>query len=105
MTQCRVDEAERVKREGGEIFGGRVMNRLAITRAFGDFEFKLEENKEGNVVFKNFLSCEPEVRQIDIDPFIDDFIVVASDGLYDKLTSQDVVNFIRTKLGTMPFQE
>jgi len=51
-----------VKREGGEIFGGRVMNRLAITRAFGDFEFKLEENKEGNVVFKNFLSCEPEVR-------------------------------------------
>jgi len=31
--------------------------------------------------------AEPEVRLMDIDPFIDDFIVLGSDGLYDKFTS------------------
>jgi serine/threonine protein phosphatase PrpC len=56
-------------------------------------------NEQGVKIRKNFLICEPEVRQIDLDPFIDDFIVVASDGLYDKFSSQEAVNFIRTKLG------
>ena len=49
------------------------------------------------------LIAEPEVRQIDLDPMTDDFIVVASDGLYDKFSSQEAVQYIRTKLGTMAY--
>jgi len=63
------------------------MNRLAVTRAFGDFEFKTVMGDNNVIIRKNYITSEPEVRQIDLDPFIDDFVVLASDGLYDKFTS------------------
>ena len=49
--------------------------------------------------------AEPEVRQIDLDLRTDDFIVVASDGLYDKFSSKEAVEYIRTKLGAMPYRK
>ena len=36
----RKDEQERIKNQGGYIVFGRVLGRLAVTRAFGDFECK-----------------------------------------------------------------
>lgn len=44
----------------------------------------------------------PEVREHFIDPFSDEFIVVASDGLYDELESQQVVEFIRARYEYTP---
>ena len=43
----RADEAERITREEGNIEFGRVLGKLAVTRAVGDFEFKLIYNLEG----------------------------------------------------------
>ena len=34
-------EKNRVLSQGGYIFGGRVLGKLAITRSFGDFEMKV----------------------------------------------------------------
>ena len=34
-------EKKRVTNAGGYIFGGRLLGKLAITRAFGDFEMKI----------------------------------------------------------------
>jgi len=51
------------------------------------------------------LTCTPEIRVIDLDPFTDDYIVMASDGLFDKATSQEVVSFISEKLSLMPNKE
>ncbi len=76
---------------------GRVMNRLAITRAFGDFEFKTVV-VEGQVQKREYICSEPEVRMMELDPFIDEFIIVGSDGLFDKFTSQEVATFINAKL-------
>ncbi len=39
---------------------------------------------------------------IELDPFTDDFLVMGSDGLFDKFTSTEVVNFIRNKLAINP---
>lgn len=36
----RKDEQERIKKQGGYIVFGRVLGRLAVTRAFGDFDCK-----------------------------------------------------------------
>lgn len=36
----RKDEQDRIKSQGGFIVFGRVLGRLAVTRAFGDFECK-----------------------------------------------------------------
>lgn len=54
---------------------------------------------------KNFVLCEPEIRVTTIDPDIDDFILLASDGLFDRFTSQECVNLARGKLASMPVME
>ena len=68
---------------------GRVLGRLAISRAFGDFDCKNIEmnvsdennqipgtNPDGTEkVFRNFIMSEPEIRMVDINPQSDDFIL------------------------------
>ena len=83
---------------------GRVMNRLAITRAFGDFEFKTIQ-VDGQQHRRDYITSDPEVRMLELDPFTDEFFVMGSDGLYDKFTSQEVVSFIKSKLAAMPLME
>ena len=73
------------------------MNRLAITRAFGDFDFKTIQ-VEGKTQRRDYISSEPEVRMTELDPFTDDYIIMGSDGLFDKFTSQEVITFIKGKL-------
>jgi len=86
---------------------GRVLGRLAVTRAFGDFDCKnievqMEENEKE---IKNFVLVEPEIRVVTIDQLKDDFLLLASDGLFDRFTSQECVNIIREKLIQMPVME
>jgi len=40
---------------------------------------------------------------LEYDPFIDDFFLLASDGLFDKFSSQEAVDYVRQKLMTMPY--
>lgn len=61
----RADEQERIKKQGGYIVFGRVLGRLAVTRAFGDFDCKNIEVPVGDdneKEIKNFVLIEPEVR-------------------------------------------
>jgi len=44
----RQDEQDRIKGHGGYIVYGRVLGRLAISRAFGDFDCKNIEMKIDN---------------------------------------------------------
>lgn len=97
----REDEQSRIKNDGGYIVFGRVLGRLAITRAFGDFECKdLEvQNKDTEEKeIKSFIISQPEIREIKIDPRDDEFVVLASDGLFDRYTSQEVVDSVSQKL-------
>ena len=80
-------EINRVKLKGGYVVGGRVAGRLAITRAFGDHELKIQIDENGELHYQEYLTVIPEIRQYEIDPLQDDFILMASDGLFDKLTS------------------
>jgi len=41
----------------------------------------------------------------EIDPFTDDFIVMGSDGVFDKFTSQEVVTFIRNKIAASDYSD
>lgn len=64
-----------------------------MTRAFGDAKYKFA-NEFKTLDYKTVL-VTPEVREHIIDPFKDEFLVIASDGLYDERQSQEVVDFIR----------
>ncbi|KAG8214601.1 PP2C-domain-containing protein [Butyriboletus roseoflavus] len=87
-------ERARIVGAGGYIEYGRVNGNLALSRALGDFEFK-----------KNY-SLIPQKQVITSDPDItvheitgeDEFLVLACDGIWDCLTSQQVVDFIRLRV-------
>jgi len=90
------------------------LGRLAISRAFGDFDCKnieMEDNNDPNAkltgakVIRNFIMSEPEIRVIDIDPATDDYFILASDGLYDRFSSKEVCKVISGKLKKMEVME
>eukprot|EP00756_Hemistasia_phaeocysticola_P031968 Hpha_TRINITY_DN16385_c3_g4::TRINITY_DN16385_c3_g4_i1::g.58232::m.58232 len=92
-------EQQRITEAGGTVGQGRVsvpgaQGRLAVARAFGDAPFKKVEGKP--------LSDQPitALADITIAELVDndEFIVLACDGIWDKMTDQQVVNFVRKRL-------
>ncbi|ORY32193.1 phosphatase 2C-like domain-containing protein [Naematelia encephala] len=85
------EETTRITSAGGFVEFGRVNGNLALSRAIGDFEFK-----------QNF-SLSPERQIVTADPEIithkidgeEEFLVLACDGIWDCLSSQQVVDFTR----------
>ena len=61
----------------------RINGNLAVSRALGD---RLE---------RPFVSSEPDLTIMKRNKDEDRFVVLASDGLWDVMTSQDVVDFVR----------
>jgi serine/threonine protein phosphatase PrpC len=83
-------EIARIYREGGFVSNGRVMGTLGVARAIGDCSLKHTS--------KRILVSDPEVTTFDYQPNADQFMVIASDGLWDVMASQDAVNWIKAKL-------
>ena len=110
-----VTEIERVEAVGGWIDDGRVCSILAVSRAFGDPDFKapnlermLQNGVDDGYWDENFASTikfsgdpvtsQPDVFEMKVETGSDEFIVVATDGLWDVMSSQDVVTMIRNEL-------
>lgn len=83
-------ERKRILRAGGRIFLDdtgvhRVMN-LSLSRAIGDG------------FSKPIVSPEPDIRRFRVEDDGDEFILLASDGLWDVMSSQDAVDFVKARL-------
>ena len=65
-----------------------------ITRAFGDFKLKHELDMDLKLHEVNYVSIEPDIRYIKMNFETDSFILLASDGVFDKFTSQEACDFI-----------
>mmetsp|Transcript_80030 Transcript_80030/g.246838 ORF Transcript_80030/g.246838 Transcript_80030/m.246838 type:complete len:420 (+) Transcript_80030:451-1710(+) len=91
----REDEAERIEAAGGFVSFHRVMGRLAVSRAFGDEEYKYG---------KSLVIADPEIRVEQLTPQ-DEFLFMACDGLFDVFSSQEAVDFIYARLAAMPQNE
>jgi len=82
-------EKKRIEEAGGQVVFGRVLGSLAVSRALGDMDFKHPYNKaEGD-----FVSGDPYVLKVDLSPN-NPFIVIACDGLWDKVTYEEAVEFV-----------
>lgn len=116
------DERKRIKAAGGFVEHKRVNGNLALSRALGDFIFKRndhippqEQIVTGNEILykikmntkiyliltfnvKN-IACVafPEVQQFPVTEEWE-FVVLACDGIWDVMTSEEVVRFVRTRL-------
>ena len=102
----REDEATRIKAAGGFIIHGRVMGELAVSRAFGDAEFKKgiseilgDETEswiggtESSDLSRPLVVAEPEITTIELPPEAEtacagDFLLLACDGLFDVFNDQ-----------------
>ncbi|XP_014488600.1 PREDICTED: probable protein phosphatase 2C T23F11.1 [Dinoponera quadriceps] len=88
------DERARIEAAGGFVEYKRVNGNLALSRALGDFMFKRNERKSPQ---EQIVTAFPEVQQF---PITEDweFVILACDGIWDVMTSEEVVNFVRTRL-------
>ncbi|KAH9942872.1 PP2C-domain-containing protein [Amylocystis lapponica] len=84
-------EKSRVVAAGGYIEFGRVNGNLALARALGDFDYKKNTSLSPEA---QIITCNPDIieHQITED---DEFLIIACDGIWDCLTSQQVVNVVR----------
>ena len=82
-----VDEIGRIVECGGFVSRGRVMGDLAVARAMGDYDFKCDE--------QYVITADPDIFELQLDCHDDEFIVVACDGLWDVMSSQEVISYCR----------
>lgn len=82
-------EVERVEREGGHIMHGLVNGDIEITRSIGDYE------QSGGKI--PGLTAVPEISKFVLTPE-DEFIIIACDGLWDVMNSEQAVGYARISL-------
>lgn len=89
------------------IRNGRVLGNLEPTRAFGDCRYKLPASIQERI-YKQFfgrrlpnylqsppyVTAEPVITTTKINPENNDFLVMASDGLYEMLSNEEIVGLV-----------
>ena len=91
------DEKSRIEGAGGRVSNDRVLGMLGVSRAFGDNDYKCTKGKrEGYNGSSDLVSAIPTITRHSITKD-DDFMVLASDGLFDMMTPEDVVAFVAQK--------
>ncbi|CAM0910110.1 unnamed protein product [Alopecurus aequalis] len=103
-------ERQRIHKAGGRVtepyrFAGRIQSGsyrvngiLAMSRAIGYFHFKSNPELEAT---EQILTCNPDVRT-EVITADTEFLLIASDGIWNMLTSQGAVNFVHQKLDKIP---
>jgi pyruvate dehydrogenase phosphatase len=111
QTGSNPDEAARVRKqhpgEENAIRNGRVLGGLEPTRAFGDASYKWSRDiaermkssffgKAPSQLLKTppYVTAEPVVTTTKIQPENGDFVVMATDGLWEMLTNEEVIGLV-----------
>lgn len=90
-----VKERARIEAAGGFVEQNRVNGNLALSRAMGDFVFKMND-KLGQA--DQIVTCDPDIQQATVAADWD-FLLLACDGIWDVLSNQEVVDFVTQRLG------
>ncbi|KAF2127238.1 protein serine/threonine phosphatase 2C [Dothidotthia symphoricarpi CBS 119687] len=111
QTGGTTSEAERLRKEHpGEpnvVRNGRILGGLEPSRAFGDASYKwsletAEELKRSyfartpSALLKTppYVTAEPIITTTKVEPEKGDFVVMATDGLWEMLTNEEVVGLV-----------
>jgi protein phosphatase 1G len=93
------DEKKRIEKAGGRVtLDGRVNGGLNLSRALGDHTYK--KNKELELE-NQMISPMPDVKSLDIEE-TDEFMILACDGIWNSMTSQECVDYVRERLNVYP---
>lgn len=97
-----VAEEQRVKEAGGVVFRSRLghpyinpqLISIAVTRSIGDITFKDSDFTAGR---PSGLIAMPDTRRITLTTE-DDFFLIGCDGLWDVMTYEEAILFVKTRL-------
>ncbi|GMT18601.1 hypothetical protein PFISCL1PPCAC_9898 [Pristionchus fissidentatus] len=89
------NEAKRIVAAGGWVEFNRVNGNLALSRALGDFAFKRNPKKSPE---EQMVTAFPDVIRMEIDPESHEFILLACDGIWDVMSNQEAVDFVRERV-------
>ena len=67
IKQTVPKENQRIQEMGGHVIFGRILGKLAISRAFGDFQFKEFDEEEASLFKGPILSSIPDIFYINLD--------------------------------------
>ncbi|KAB5581953.1 hypothetical protein PHYPO_G00181540 [Pangasianodon hypophthalmus] len=88
-------ELARIKNAGGKVtMDGRVNGGLNLSRAIGDHFYKRNKNLPPE---EQMISALPDVKVLTLNEE-HEFMVVACDGIWNVMSSQEVVDFVNEKL-------
>ncbi|KAI5719959.1 hypothetical protein M8J76_017204 [Diaphorina citri] len=100
-------ERERIERMGGFVSQFRVQGILAVSRAIGAKDFKPYVCADPDVIcldldgsakdFKPYVCADPDVICLDLDGS-EDFLLLATDGLWEKVTELEAASSVYTHL-------
>lgn len=88
------EESQRIYAAGGFVSMGRVNGNLALSRAFGDFEFKVNNRFPPE---KQAVTAFPDIIKRHITDE-DEFLILACDGIWDCLTNERAVQIVRSHI-------
>lgn len=87
-------ENNRIVAAGGWVEFNRVNGNLALSRALGDFVFKKNDKKTAE---EQIVTANPDILVKDITSD-HEFLILACDGIWDVLSNQEVVDFVRCRI-------
>lgn len=83
-------EKARIEKAGGFVEDNRVKGILNLSRSLGDLEYKQDSGKSPA---DQMITAVPEIRKEKITADTN-FLIIACDGIWDCLTSQESVDFV-----------
>eukprot|EP01024_Parvocaulis_polyphysoides_P051412 TRINITY_DN5057_c1_g1_i1.p2 TRINITY_DN5057_c1_g1~~TRINITY_DN5057_c1_g1_i1.p2 ORF type:complete len:386 (+),score=70.29 TRINITY_DN5057_c1_g1_i1:203-1360(+) len=72
----------------------RVNGNLNLSRAIGDLKYKTNEKLQPK---DQIITAQPDVQCVDLESD-DEFLVLACDGVWDVMSNDQVVDFVRSRL-------
>jgi len=103
------EERKRIETAGGEVremsagnnkVQYRVNGNLNLCRALGDFEYKKNTTFDAR---NQIITSNPDIYTWDL--IQGDLVVLACDGIFDVLSNDELIEFIRQRLGKMPLEK
>eukprot|EP01105_Mastigella_eilhardi_P002723 TRINITY_DN134_c1_g1_i1.p1 TRINITY_DN134_c1_g1~~TRINITY_DN134_c1_g1_i1.p1 ORF type:complete len:366 (+),score=93.56 TRINITY_DN134_c1_g1_i1:59-1099(+) len=92
------EEAHRIAAAGGYVQNGRVNGNLNLSRSLGDLEYKRDRKLPPQA---QIISGYPDIRTLKITEE-EEFVVLGCDGIWDVMSSQDVVTYVSKWLSENP---
>lgn len=88
-------EFDRIQKAGGRVtLDGRVNGGLNLSRAIGDHGYKMNKKLPPE---EQMISALPDIKKVTIGSE-DEFMVLACDGIWNFMTSDDVVEFVQERI-------